>query len=122
MADKIQLEENQDSYTPDVGIVTGSVCCGVCGDEMKCIAKDSCGPRGWAQAMGMARGQTTGTPHDVFECPHIKASWHRQVKALIKEARQTASGHLSKSLIEEAREVVVTRTATKKISLHDWGI
>lgn len=124
MAYKIQLDEAMDYYTPDIGVVSGPVCCGVCGEEMKNLGQ-SRGPRGYAESMLMhSRGETdTGTPHDVFECRHIKASWHRQAKALVKEAQKTASGRLSKLLLNEARDVIVNKTATKKISpLHHLGL
>lgn len=116
-----KLDDTQDRYTPDAGIVTGPVCCGVCGDVMECLAKDSRGPRGYVQAMGMRlRGETdTGSPHDIFSCPNREKNWHRQVVALRKAARKTVSGRMEKELLDEAKQVLETRTETKIVSMWD---
>jgi uncharacterized Zn finger protein (UPF0148 family) len=120
-----QLDDTQESYTPDAGEETGPVFCGVCGDEMTLTAKNSRGPRGWAQAMGMrSRGETdTGSPHDVYDCPNVNEYWHRQVRALREAARKTVSGRQEKAFLDEANTVLKDRVCTKKLSkLYHLGI
>lgn len=112
------LGETQDYFTPDAGTVDGPVQCGVCGDDMTLLARDSRGPRGFVQAMGMRlRNETnTGSPHDIFACPNREEDWHRQVVALRNEARRTSSGNLEGLLMDEAAAIAKSRQATKKVS------
>ena len=120
-----KLDDTQDHYTPDAGLVTGPVHCGVCGDEMALLAKDSRGPRRYVEAMGMHfRGEKdTGSPHDIYKCPNIDAFWHRQVKALREAARKTVSGRQELDLIAEANMVLESRIHTKELSeYYHFGI
>jgi hypothetical protein len=115
-----QLDGTQDYYSPDAGTVEGPVFCGVCGDEMTLVKRDSRGPRGFAQAMGMAqRGETnTGSPHDIYSCPNIEEYWHCQAKALRESAQRTVSGRQEREFLDEANEIILTRKHTKEISKY----
>jgi hypothetical protein len=89
------------------------VLCRVCGEAME-ASRGVVGPTGWAHAMAVAAGVMQGKPHDEFRCVHAGEPWHRQALALKMEAAGTASGRLGRMLLEEAEQVVRTRTATRK--------
>ena len=86
--------------------------CRVCGEVME-ARRGVVGPTGWAHAMAIKAGAAQGTPHDEFACGLSGEAWHRQALALKMEARKTPSRDLESILLEEAEEVVRTRTATK---------
>jgi hypothetical protein len=106
--------DTQYRYTPDPGTVKGPVCCGVCGTQML-EERGLEGARSWTQAM--CRGKSK---YDSFTCPVHKEDWHRQVIALRREARDTSSKLLEQMLLEEADEVLRTRSATKDVSFKGW--
>ena len=113
----MQLEsDTQERYTPDPGTHPPEmeVCCGVCGDRMN--LKENCyGPRGFVMAMSGSKSH-----YDSYTCPNSKEGWHRQVLALRKEKRETASTLVESLLDEEIKLVLESRKATKVIcELHD---
>jgi len=106
--------DTQSRYTPDCGKVPvgEKVTCGVCGAVMN-ERRNVSGPRSWAQAI--SRGSS---PHDVFECPHMNEDWHKQVVALRRKARNSVSKKLADMMLQEADEILSSKTATKKIYFH----
>ena len=89
------------------------VLCRVCGEVME-ARRGVVGPTGWAHAMAIKAGAATGTPHDEFACGFSGEGWHRQALVLKMEARETPSRRVEQALLDEADEVVRTRTATKE--------
>lgn len=108
--------DTQERYTPDAGTLPQDepVFCGVCGDQME--AKFDCfGPRGYVQAMSGSKSH-----YDAYNCPNRDEPWHRQVIAMRKEKRKTASTLVESLLDKEIDLVLESRKETKEISpLHD---
>ena len=109
--------DRQDRYTPSPGQIPedGIVYCGVCGERMN-VSRGYSGALSLAGAMGGVRSN-----YDLFECPHIDESWHRQVKRLRNAAEDTPSAVLADMLLKEAEQILKTRTCTKEDYGARWG-
>lgn len=101
----------QSIFTPDFGEVEGPINCGLCNTEML-VTRDCNGPRGWAAAMSGSK-----SCYDFFHCPHRQEKWHIQAERLRENARSTPSGKLEAMFLEEALEIIGTRTCTKESGL-----
>jgi hypothetical protein len=101
-------------YTPDSGKVEGPVNCGVCGSEME-VTRNCTGPRSFVEAM-LKDPDVSRVPHDVFCCPHSREDWHKQVVAILRQAKETPSSRLESLLRTEAEEILISRKATKLVS------
>lgn len=107
----MQLNNTQFRYMTKCGVVpeAESVDCGVCDSVM--TAKRGCyGPTSSTMAMDRMNEH-----YDSFLCPHHLEDWHRQVVALRKEIRETASTKIEMMLEMEINEILCTRKATKKV-------
>lgn len=82
--------------------------CGICGTQMD-VQRNVFGPTGFAEAMAKR-----GHQHDSFSCPHIDEDWHKQAKLLKKEAQESSSKAIEQMLLDEAQEILINRTTTKK--------
>jgi hypothetical protein len=104
--------DTQERFTPDAGTYDPdeNFFCGACGDLMN-VRFGVNGPTGWVEA-------TAGRKHlhDVYECPNREEDWHRQIIALRKEKKTTASTLVEALLDEEAQIVLDKRVATKQVS------
>lgn len=97
------------SYSPDPGEIE-SAKCGICGDEMD-VKRGVFGPTGFAESMS-GRGHR----HDRFTCPNLDTDWHRQVDKLQIASKETPSVKLGDMFEDEAKEIIKSRVATKKVS------
>lgn len=97
-----------ESYFPDPDTVDHADC-GVCGSRMS-VTRGCDGPTNFAMAMSKST-----RVHDSFTCPHREEDWHIQVRRLKSDARHTASTRLQNLYEEEIKEILETRTATKKV-------
>lgn len=99
-------------YTPEPGTTHDPQFCGVCGTEMP-VRRNVLGHWSYAEAVG----NSPKTYRDVYECPHHKDDWHRQVLELRREANRTVSHTLAAIFLKDAEEVLARRVATKPISV-----
>ncbi len=86
-----------------------SATCGLCGTNMD-VQRNVFGPTSFGGAM-LKRGHL----HDWFECPNRREDWHIQVKKILREAQKTSSTALQELLEKDAKKVLKTRKATKKV-------
>lgn len=103
------LGDTQCVFTPDAGTVEGPVCCGVCGKKME-EHLDCYGPISSVESMAGSKHH-----HDLFICSDREEKWHKQVVALRKEKKSTASVVISSILEQEIKVVLDTQEFTK-----DW--
>lgn len=103
------LGDTQSVFTPDAGRVKGPVRCGVCGQKME-EHLDCYGPISSVESMAGSKHH-----HDLFVCPNREEKWHRQVVALRKEKKETASVVISLILEQEIKVVLDAQESTK-----DW--
>lgn len=96
----------QDSYMPDPD-TEDRVACGVCGTEMH-VNRGCFGPTSFVSAIGGSKRK-----HDAFFCPNRDKDWHKQVVALRREAKKTASSRLAAMLVEEAEQILEQKEPTK---------
>jgi hypothetical protein len=90
--------------------------CLVCGAVMD-VERNVNGPTGMAEAMGGGKHL-----HDAFSCPNAQEGWHRQALMLRKEAQETASARLKRSLLAEADDICAAKKATMlKYENHQRG-
>lgn len=103
------LGDTQYVFTPDAGRVEGPVRCGVCGKKME-EHLDCYGPISFVESMAGSKHH-----HDLFICSDREEKWHKQVVALRKEKKNTASVVISSILEQEIKVVLDTQESTK-----DW--
>jgi hypothetical protein len=87
--------------------------CGICHQKMA-VERNVLGPTSSVEAMAVRLGQSSGRLHDRFYCEDREEPWHRQALAIHLEASNTASKRLADLLLDEAKEIVQTRRATKE--------
>lgn len=107
----MQLNNTQFRYTPRCGMIPDGekVYCGVCSEKMN--ERRGCyGPTSSAMAMNKMNEN-----YDLFLCPSHDEDWHRQVVALRKEIKQTASAKIAIMLELEIAEILSCRKATKEV-------
>lgn len=95
-----------DHFTPDCGKMI-QMNCRVCGEIME-VERSTTGHRGSVAAMSGRK-----STFDVFFCKNSDEPWHIQALKLKKAAQETPSAKVTAILLEEAEEVIKTKTPTK---------